>query len=202
MVKNPSDIHSKKTHKLTRRRVVRMLTAAGVAPAAASRITVDDVKAADDDQVPISLDVDGKIKENVPANWYDRIVHTRNVTDKIQESYGHRKSVIGIGYSAGERGGDNPYVVVGINQDSNSKEKIKRRSRMSGKESGSKNKNTKLPLRMTVRIQTNTQTCAIIMIATHLPKALTFLLAQSLTSHLEVGYHTQAKPSGRMMFST
>lgn len=60
MERKPSNIHSKKEHKLTRRRIMKMLTAAGVAPAAASRITVDDVKAADSDQIPISLDVGGK----------------------------------------------------------------------------------------------------------------------------------------------
>lgn len=103
-----------------------MLTAAGVAPAAATQITVEDVKAADDDQVPISLDTKGEIKENVPADWYDKIVHTRDVTDKIQRNHSHRRSVIGIGYSAGERGGDNPHVVVGINQNSNAKEKDKK----------------------------------------------------------------------------
>lgn len=125
--KKPSDIHRKKDHKLTRRRVIRMLTAAGVAPAAASRITVDDVKAADDDQVPISLDTKGNYKVNVSADWYDRIVHTRDVSAKVRQNHGHRNSVIGIGYSAGEWGGDNPYVTVAINENSDSKEKDKKK---------------------------------------------------------------------------
>lgn len=76
MVEKPSDIHRKESHKLTRRRIVKMLTASGVAPAAASLITVDDVKGADNDQVPISLDTNGEYKVNVAADWYDRVVHT------------------------------------------------------------------------------------------------------------------------------
>ena len=104
----PSDVHRSKDTKLTRRRILRTLTAAGVTPVAASRITVDDVKAADDDQVPISLDVKGEIKKNVPADWYDKLIHTRDIRSKLSRNHDHRESVLGVGYSPGKRGGGEP----------------------------------------------------------------------------------------------
>lgn len=125
MEKKPSDIHTKKEHKLTRRRIMKMLTASGVAPAAASRITVDDVKAADSDQIPISLDVDGEYKENVPADWYDQVKHAEKVRDKIANNHGHRKSILAIGVRAGIRGGENTTIVIDFNEDSDSKGKDK-----------------------------------------------------------------------------
>ena len=121
----PSDVHRSKDTKLTRRRILRTLTAAGVTPVAASRITVDDVKAADDDQVPISLDVKGEIKKNVPADWYDKLIHTRDIRSKLSRNHDHRESVLGVGYSPGKRGGENPYIIVELNEDSDSKEQDK-----------------------------------------------------------------------------
>lgn len=124
MSEKPSDIHSKKEHKLTRRRIMKYLTAAGMTPVAASRITVDDVKAADSDQVPISLDVEGEIKKNVPADWYDQLIKTRDVRDRVGNNHGHRKSVISVGYSGGE-GTENPHLVITFNKNSDQKEKDK-----------------------------------------------------------------------------
>lgn len=125
MCPEPSDIHSGKKHKLTRRRVLDALTAAGVAPVAASRITVDDVKAADDDQIPISLDVKGELKYNVPADWYDRLVHARDVRDKVNRNHGHRGSIYGIGINPGRKGGENPQIIIHFDEDSEEKEKDK-----------------------------------------------------------------------------
>lgn len=117
----PSDIQSKKLNRLTRRRLMKYLSAAGVSIATVQNITVDDVKAADTDQIPIALDTQGNIIKNVSADWYDRVVHANDVRDKIAANHGDRPSVIGVGYDPASE----PNVVIHFHEESESKEKDK-----------------------------------------------------------------------------
>jgi hypothetical protein len=122
MERKPSSINSKKESKLTRRRILKYLTAAGMAPSAAANITVDDVKAADSDQVPISIDVDGEIIEHVPADWYDRVVHTRDVRDKLARNHGRKESILAIGYDPATRDRGQPAVKIHFEREHKNKE--------------------------------------------------------------------------------
>lgn len=63
------------------------------------------------------------MKENVPAGWYDRVLHTRDVRDKIAKNHGQRSSVLGIGYQAGKTGGENPSIVIDFNKESEDKKR-------------------------------------------------------------------------------
>lgn len=110
------------------------MTASGVAPAAASRITVDDVKAADSDQVPVSVDVDGEIIAHVPADWYDRVVHAREVRDRVANNHKHRPSIIGIGYDPATRDRGTP-AVKGIFND-NHPRKNSEKGKIPGEQDG------------------------------------------------------------------
>lgn len=112
----PSDINSIKEHKLTRRRVVKTLASGGAGAATIANATVDDVKAANNDQVRISYDVTGEHKKLVPADWYDHLRRARKIRDKMERAHFQKDGVIAVGYSAGEYGGDNPHVLVGLEQ--------------------------------------------------------------------------------------
>lgn len=127
MERKPSSINSKKESKLTRRRILKYLTAAGMAPSAAANITVDDVKAADSDQVPISIDVDGEIIEHVPADWYDRVVHTRDVRDKLARNHGRKESILAIGYDPATRDRGQPAVKIHFEREHKNKEQDQKR---------------------------------------------------------------------------
>lgn len=117
MDKNPSDINNIKEHKLTRRRIMRFMAASGAGASTLANMSVEDVKASDSDQVQISFDTEGNHKSMVPADWYDRLRQARSARDDMEHQFYNKEGVISVGYSAGSFGGDNPHVLVGLDED-------------------------------------------------------------------------------------
>jgi hypothetical protein len=87
-----------------------------------SHLTVDDVKGADSDQVPIYLDTQGNEKRYVPSDWYNKVLDARKARYKIEEKHLHKEGVLSVGYSPGKHGGDNPHVIVGLDYNSDKKD--------------------------------------------------------------------------------
>ena len=96
MVEKPSDIHGKKLDKITRRRMIKLLSGAGMSAATLRSLSVDDVAAADSDQMTIPLDVEGKSKVRVSSDWYDRMVHARGVHRKVRQKWMDHDDVVGV----------------------------------------------------------------------------------------------------------
>jgi len=80
MRRKPSEIHKKKIGKMSRRRLMNTLTAFGFSATTAAALQASDVKAADSDQVPISIDHSGDSIVMVDADWYDRLKRTRDTS--------------------------------------------------------------------------------------------------------------------------
>ena len=125
MVEKPSDIHGKKLNKMTRRRMLKLLSGAGMSAATLRSLSVDDVAAADSDQMTIPLDVEGKSKVRVSSDWYDRMVHARGVHRKVRDKWMNHDDVVGVWIHAGDKGGENPNITVEIDQESESKDETK-----------------------------------------------------------------------------
>lgn len=117
----PRELNSVKEHKLTRRRVVELASAAGISTAVASHMTVDDVKASDSDQVTVSLDVDGKRKWTMDADRLDWVQRATRATENIRKNHVRKRGVFSVGMSGGD-GEDNPHVVIKLNEKSDEKE--------------------------------------------------------------------------------
>ncbi|MFT4905858.1 MAG: hypothetical protein ACI8UR_002439, partial [Natronomonas sp.] len=113
MDKEPSSINSKKASKLTRRRLMKMATAAGFPAATALSLTPEDVKASDSDQVTIAFDVTGEVKKQVPADWYDHVRRTKRVKSDIEQKFLDREGI----NSVGVRTGSDPHVIVRLDAD-------------------------------------------------------------------------------------
>jgi len=145
----PSDIHRKRMGGMTRRRLLKTLTAFGFSASTAAALTSDDVQAADSDQVPISIDHSGKSIVMVDADWYDRLQKTRDNFDAMKRDWlpqqGRRNAngrdrntnsekshgpndehddVIGLFISAG-KDNDNPHIIISIDQDSDTKDETR-----------------------------------------------------------------------------
>ncbi|WP_411716052.1 hypothetical protein, partial [Natronomonas sp.] len=118
MDKEPSSINSKKASKLTRRRLMKMATAAGFPAATALSLTPEDVKASDSDQVTIAFDVTGEVKKQVPADWYDHVRRTKRVKSDIEQKFLDREGI----NSVGVRTGSDPHVIVRLDADNSKKE--------------------------------------------------------------------------------
>lgn len=121
----PSDIHKKNTSKLTKRRLMKLMAASGFSGPALANISVDDVKAADSDQVPVSMDYDGNWKKMVPADWMDRMKRAEDAREKIKSNWRNNKDVFSVWLNSGEFGGENPHIEVGIDYNSNSKDETR-----------------------------------------------------------------------------
>jgi len=140
MEKKPSSIHRKRVGGMSRRRLLRTLTACGFAAGTAAALTPEDINAAGSDQVPITIDTSGESVVMVDADWYDRVQEARKVFQKmknewlpeqadnnVRENRGRGKGkdkhddVSGVWFSAG-KGNDNPHVIVSIDQESESKD--------------------------------------------------------------------------------
>lgn len=121
----PSSIHSKKVGRFTRRRLLKTLSAAGFTSATIGALSVEDVKAAASDQVPIALDVDGESIEYVDADWYDRVVRARKVQDALEKEWLPeeptstrdlvRDAVFGVWLNAGS-GNSDPHIVLSLDK--------------------------------------------------------------------------------------
>lgn len=124
-----ASIHNKRLNGMTRRRLMKLLSASGFGGFAVSHLTVDDVKAAADDQVPIvyaiASDPDAEPSEdgasmvervkNVPADWYDNLQKAFAVHEAAQ--LGERPGVVATGVSPGDYGGENAYIDVSLSQE-------------------------------------------------------------------------------------
>jgi hypothetical protein len=114
---------------------MKALKSAGFSSAAVAHLTVDDVRAADSDQVPIAIDTEGETIVNVSADWYDQLQRTRNVVNEMSKNWlGNREGpneksggpkdkyndALAV-WLAGS-GGDNPHVRITIDKTSNSKD--------------------------------------------------------------------------------
>lgn len=130
------ELNSKKKHKLTRRRVVKIAIGLGISSAVATNMTVDDVKASDSNQVTISLDVDGERKYVMDADYLDWVRRATRATTRIQNRFTDQgdleDGLMKIGMVTGD-GEDNPHVRVVID-DSDTGDK--RRSEMPERENG------------------------------------------------------------------
>lgn len=124
----PSSINQVKDHRLTKRRLVKILSSAGFGAASVSALTVDDVKAADSDQVTIALTCDGERTKRVSSDWYDAVVRARRVKETVENNWlssgnGERDThndVFGVWLDAGT-GANAPHVIVTIDEDSSTK---------------------------------------------------------------------------------
>ena len=117
------------------------LTAFGFSTATAAALQASDVKAADSDQVPISIDHSGDSIVMVDADWYDHLERTRDTFEEIKQAWlppqGHRYNsrnnknkdeyddVLGVFISAG-KGNENPHIIVSIDQESDTKDETRR----------------------------------------------------------------------------
>lgn len=118
------DIHSKKISGMGRRRFLETLASAGFTGAAAY-LSIEDVKAASTDEVPIvvgfrsdepkeSIDSMTPVVEYVPADWYNNLQQAREVQSQFEQSIGEMEDVVGIGVEAGKTGGENASVRVNV----------------------------------------------------------------------------------------
>lgn len=96
---------------------MKIATASGMSSVAASQLTVEDVKATDSDQVRIPLDTEGKYKTNVPADWYEMLKDAEKAKEEITKEFINSEPVVSVGHDAGQYGGENPRVTVGIDPD-------------------------------------------------------------------------------------
>ncbi|MEZ3116111.1 hypothetical protein RYH80_09315 [Halobaculum sp. MBLA0147] len=129
----PSSIHSRKLGRFTRRRLLRVLSAAGISSAAAGALSVDHVRGAASDQVPVAYDVEGNSEGYVPADWYDRLAKARDVRDRLDGEFlpepasdraetateRVRDAVTGVWLDAGT-GNSEPHVIVSLDEESES----------------------------------------------------------------------------------
>lgn len=117
---------------MSRRRILKSLSAAGFGTFAATHLTVDDVRGAASDEVPIYLDTEGETVEYVSADWYDQVVHTRDVYDRMERRWTGRSErdphndVFGLWYTPG-KGAQNPSIILSLDKDSPTKDETRGR---------------------------------------------------------------------------
>lgn len=111
---NPSDIHGLNTNTISRRNLIKKLSALGFSAPVATSLTAEDVDAADSDQVPIdeTLGPDSSVRM-VPSDWYDRLKHAERVSER--NNYLNREGAIAQSVIPGRFGGDNPHITITIN---------------------------------------------------------------------------------------
>lgn len=120
----PSDVGKKRVHRYTKRRLLKTLAAAGFSIGTVANITTNDVEAAANDQVVISLDFAGKEKRYISSDWYDRLVHTRRVHQKMMDNWMDHRDVLAVDYHAGQKG-ENPGIEIILDHNSRSKEETR-----------------------------------------------------------------------------
>lgn len=131
-IDKPSSINNIKDHKLTKRRLLSALSSAGFGTATVSSLTIDDVKAADSDQVTIALTCDGDRKERVSSDWYDHLVRARRVTQRMEKNWlgsgnsnrDTHNDVFGVWLNSGS-GSNAPHVIITIDRNSSTKDETR-----------------------------------------------------------------------------
>lgn len=133
-ITKPSSLSKFKDSKLTRRKLLQAASAAGFGTATISTITVDDVKAADSDEVTISITCDGSRKVRVSSDWYDYLERTRRVKKKMENNWlssgsnngqkDKHNDVMAVWLNAGT-GSQNPHLILTIDEDSDTKDETR-----------------------------------------------------------------------------
>lgn len=109
-----------------RRRFTKTLLSFGFGSMAARHLTVDDVRAAASDEVPIVVGIETPDddptteiphKKYVPADWYNDYLHATDVFKKYRESLLQIPNVKGVWFQPGEYGGHNSQLKVEIDKD-------------------------------------------------------------------------------------
>lgn len=115
-------IHNKRVSGMSRRRLMKTLTAVGFSATTAAYLTADDVKAAAGDEVPItyamvwddSEETYEPEKKMVPADWYNDLQQAHKVHQ--QANFIQRPGVSGTTVKPGKYGGRNARIQVEISQ--------------------------------------------------------------------------------------
>lgn len=111
-----SDITKRDGTKLTRRRVMKLATGAGLSAPVAANMTASDVKAADSDQVTIAIDIGGNTKERVDSDWLEWHQMARKANRSIKSRHFGKDGIKWIGRT-GVRKNLNPHIRVAIDED-------------------------------------------------------------------------------------
>lgn len=124
-------IHNKRLSGKSRRQLLKTLTTAGIGFSSAIHLTSEDVKAANEDEVPIVYALKRNEKDDpsslspkkkmVPADWYNNLQHALNVHDKVD--FVNIPGVMASWVGPAEYGGENSILEVDIT-DENARGKI------------------------------------------------------------------------------
>jgi len=101
-------IHKPHVRKLGRRGLMKKLLGLGFTATTAAGITIDDIRAASSDQVPIVVGMRRKdpedpfservySKKNVQKTWYERVQKSRKTKDKVAGKLLSRPGILGVG---------------------------------------------------------------------------------------------------------
>jgi len=105
-----------------RRQFTKSLLGVGFGASAIAGLSIEDVKGAASDQVPIVVgyepDESGKeltpVTKYVPADWYNDNQHAKNVHERRAPGLLKNPHVTGVGFEPGEYGGKNAQITVSI----------------------------------------------------------------------------------------
>lgn len=109
----------------TRRKLMQQATAAGISGLCATALTADDVRGADSDQVPISMDAGGTWIKYVPKDWFERVQNAKTAKNTLAEEFMAEDEVLEVVYSSGNHGGENPHVIITLDEDSENKDQLR-----------------------------------------------------------------------------
>lgn len=116
-------IHDTRYATKGRRGFLRALTGVGFAASTAAHLTVEDVQAAGDGEVPVVVgfrhdpeftSVEPQTR-TVPADWYDDYLHATRVFEANRRRLVERSGVKAVSFVPGDYGGDNARVTVDVN---------------------------------------------------------------------------------------
>jgi hypothetical protein len=111
MDKKPSDVNVDK--KISKRELMKRMGAAGIPLATAANLSVDEVRAADSDEVAITVDTEGEDVRYVDSTWYDNLRQAEKVQNKMRNRM-NREGVVGIHVDPGDKKGTKPHIVVTV----------------------------------------------------------------------------------------
>lgn len=104
-------IHKPHMQKLGRRGLMKKLLGMGFTVSSAAAITIEDIKAASSDEVPIVVGYRRKdlsdltservpYKKNVPKDWYNQVQKSRRKKNEIADDVRSREGVLGVGLTS------------------------------------------------------------------------------------------------------
>lgn len=115
-------IHKKRLSGVGRRNFTKYLLSAGFGAGAIAGLTVEDVKAAASDEVPIVIGYEtdefgenlSPVTKRVPADWYNNNQHAKAVHERRAPGLLKNPHIKGVGYEPGEYGGKNAQITVTV----------------------------------------------------------------------------------------